>query len=176
MHGKGGKMKKVMGITVGIIMILTMTACGTKSGAVDAEDSGATQIPNPFVTCETMEDAVQLAGFDFAIPETLPEGYSKSVILAIEKQMIEVDYTKDAEQEIYIRKAAGKDDISGDYNDYPQKSTVTIDGIEVTFKGNNDLVNVALWQAGDYSFAIGANNGGLGIESESIRAMIKEMK
>ena len=168
-------MKKAIGMAVGILFVLTMAGCGSNSGKIEPTDSGSVQIPNPFISCETIDKAAQLAGFEVALPQTLPEGYTQNTILAIEKQMIEVNYINDDEQEMYIRKATGKDDISGDYNEYQQQSTTTVDGREVTLKGNDDLVNVAIWQNGDYSFAIGVNNGGAGIDNNSMCEMIQDI-
>ena len=57
---------------------------------------------------------------------------------------------QDDGQEIVFRKAAGSDDISGDYNVYAVTEKVEADGTTFTMKGNGDTVTVVLWQKGAY--------------------------
>lgn len=149
--------------------------------ADDAQDN--TQIPNPFVET-TREEAERLSGLSFTVPETV-EGYNSCIFMAIENELIQAYYTKENVQpadsgdgqgtdqsdndtidpstvqdtdELLIRKAAGSDDISGDYNNYEQISFATVNDVEVTMKGNNDLVSVAIWTDNGYTFAVDTNN------------------
>lgn len=147
----------------------------------DAEDN--TQIPNPFVET-TKEEAEQLSGLSFTVPEKV-EGYDSCIFMAIENELIQAYYTKENAQpadsadgqgtdqadngaidpsavqdtdELLIRKAAGSDDISGNYNNYEQISFATVNNVEVTMKGNNDLVSVAIWTDNGYTFAVDTTN------------------
>ncbi len=61
---------------------------------------------------------------------------------------------QDGNQEIVFRKAAGSDDISGDYNVYAVTEKVEADGTTFTMKGNGDTVSVVLWQKGDHAYAL----------------------
>ncbi len=61
--------------------------------------------------------------------------------------MIQADY----ENGMYIRKASGSDDISGDYNDYAQVETVN----RVTLKGENGNFSLAVWNNNGYTYAVG---------------------
>lgn len=63
--------------------------------------------------------------------------------------MIQAFYGENGSQ-MLIRKAQGDQDISGDYNEYPQIETV--DGI--TLKGENDQFTLAVWTNGGYTYSI----------------------
>ena len=119
---------------------------------VEPEGNASVQIPNPFVNAATIEEAVGGAGFDFTIPEAA-EGYEISSISYIPDNMIQVIYGED-DNAVYVRKAKGSEDISGDYNTYTDVETVTVDGREVTLSGKGDGVSNAVWTDGDYSYAV----------------------
>lgn len=89
-----------------------------------------TMIANPFVDCQTMETAAEVAGFEFRTPEQV-EGISEKKIQAVDQEMIQVIYSAD-ENQILIRKAPGTRNISGDYNNYQKEETITVDERQVT--------------------------------------------
>ena len=49
--------------------------------------------------------------------------------------------------------AKGSDDISGEYNDYAINKEVTIGGLTVTMRGNDQISN-AVWAYGEFSYSI----------------------
>ena len=172
-------MKKKMVMMVcsmaALVMAVSMMGCGKKTTADQAgteisEDGAAqdaeasegenTQIPNPFVDCETMADAEKLAGFDLVAPEQI-EGYEKELIQAIDGELIQVFYVnpENEEDEILIRKGVGSDDISGNYEDFTEVSTAAAGDLEVTLKGNDGKVTVAVWATGSYTFSIQVDAG-----------------
>ena len=152
-------MKKILLMSV---LCLAIIACGKKEEAKQemAETRNVTQeqsvgVPNPFVEVKTLEEASKIAGFTLEVPETY-EDYKKQVIQAIENDMIEVIYyDENSEHEgLRIRKAKGTDDISGDYNEYKDVETVKVGDFEVTEKGSEGNISVAIWNDGTYSYAI----------------------
>lgn len=103
---------------------------------------------SPYIPCADMDEAAKLAGFSMTVPGT-PDR-----IEAWAGEMLQVFY--DGEQAtLCIRKAPGREDISGDYNVYPQVETV--DGI--TLKGENGSVRLALWTADGYTYAVSLAQG-----------------
>lgn len=112
-----------------------------------------TQIPNPFVDCDTLADAAALAGFDIIVPDSV-DGYEERAITAMENDMIQVLYLHGDDQ-VCIRKAVGEEECSGDYNVYSEEKTVTVGDKAVTMRGNNGKVMVAVWTEGGYSYSIG---------------------
>lgn len=90
-------------------------------------------IANPFVDCQTMEAAAEVAGFEYRTPEQV-EVCSENKIQAVDQEMIQVIYSAD-ENQILIRKAPGTRNISGDYNNYQKEENITVDEMQVTLKG-----------------------------------------
>ena len=78
---------------------------------------GQMQIANPFTDCETMEEAAKITGFSLKLPEDLPDGIEETAVRVMDGTMIEVILTGSGE-ELRFRKAAGSEDISGDYETY----------------------------------------------------------
>ena len=68
-------------------------------------------------------------------------------------------------------KKAGEDpDIRGDYNEYSQTVSAGIGGHDVTLKGDDDLINVALWTADGYSYSIDTDQA---LTQEQMTAIIE---
>lgn len=148
------KMKKALAITLCSLMAVSAAACSDKS--VNSSDNSSSidtvQTPNPFIPCDTLEDAAKIAGFDITVPESIT-GYGTKEISAIEKEMIQVIFS-DGDNKTYFRKGLGNEDISGDFNEYSSVKKVEIDGFDVTVYGDGDTVNTAVWYDGDFSYAI----------------------
>ena len=83
-------MKKMMTLTICAVVALSITACASSGTAAKtpitettvitettaitetttpADTSTDTMIANPFVDCQTMETAAEVAGFEFRTPE-----------------------------------------------------------------------------------------------------------
>ncbi len=176
---KNNVTKKVTLMILCAATMLSMAACGEKQnqtigaettsqtvaenedkiptdGVVATEEiliGDNTQIPNPFVDCDTLTDAAALAGFDIIVPDSV-DGYEERAITAMENDMIQVLYLHGDDQ-VCIRKAVGEEECSGDYNAYSEEKTVTVGDKEVTMRGNNGKVMVAVWSEGGYSYSIG---------------------
>lgn len=138
-----------------------------EDGIADTEDINIgdlsekdTQLADPYTEVETLDEACEMTGFTFAVPEA-GEEYPDTVIRVLEDYMIEVIYVNDANEteegldEAYrIRKAEGSEDISGDYNEYSFSKTIELDGYGVNIKGNGNNCYVATWQKDGYTYAI----------------------
>jgi len=172
-------MKKIIVLALCILMAVPMTACASKGTVekVNTDDyiiGENVQIPNPFVDCETMEEAGKLAGFDMTVPESI-EGYGERLIQAVEKEIIQVFYFKgegENKDEILIRKFSDVNAASGDYNVYSKEETIKVDDVTVTVKGNNK-VNLATWQKDGYAFCIMISEG---TDNSSISELISKIK
>lgn len=150
----------------------------TNSGTTDTDTStdtadGSTEIANPYVDCETLEEAGELAGFDISVPDEIDGGYTQGTIQAVENEMIQVTYTTEAGEEITLRKGTGTEDISGDYNEYAEENTLDVDGTSVTARGSDGLVYAATWTDGTYTYAITASAG---LESDSVSALVPSIQ
>lgn len=135
-------------------LALSATACTTTSTSKTTEVSSSSesvQIANPWVDCKTIEDAQTLAGFDFQPPE-IP-GYTIKNISALENEMIQVIYSND-QKEVCVRKAAGMNNASGDYNTYNTSVIKELDCYDVTIKGNDGKFNLAIWTGEEYAYSV----------------------
>ena len=193
------KSKKWMALVLCAVLALSLVACGTSgnntqndttddttnsttddtnstgstnSPSTDTAD-GSTEIANPYVDCETLEEAGELAGFDISVPDEIDGGYTQGTIQAVENEMIQVIYTTEAGEEITLRKGTGTEDISGDYTAYAEENTLDVDGTSVTARGNDGLVYAATWTDGTYTYAITASAG---LESDSVSALVPSIQ
>ena len=125
-----------------------VTQAGAEAAAEAAteeepEETG-TQIPNPYVDYETLEEACEAAGVSLRLPDSI-EGYERIDYQAIDGQMVNVIYTAADGSMLLIRKAKGSEDISGDYNEYEHNSEQTINDIDVQVRGDGDTLSAAVW-------------------------------
>ncbi|MBR3234100.1 MAG: hypothetical protein IKG11_00625 [Atopobiaceae bacterium] len=114
-------------------------------------------IANPFIDCASAMEASSVAGFDVSFPESVP-GYNQRFYQAIEGKLAQCFYSN-GDTRVLVRKGTGSEDISGDYNEYPQVNQVNVGDVTVTEKGNDNLVYCAIWTKDGFSFAIDADTG-----------------
>lgn len=115
---------------------------------------------NPFTDCADLGEAAQMVGFSLSVPST--PGW---VAVMEDSGMIQADY----ENGMYIRKASGSGDISGDYNEYTQVETV--DG--VTIKGENGGFSLAIWEKDGYTYAVGVSEA---LSQTDMLALVAEVR
>lgn len=118
------------------------------------------EIPNPFMEHDSMKEAEEAAGFSLVVPETMND-FSKRIIRTTAAEnhaaMIEVIYR------------------SGDYTHYAENSTITVDNMEVSIKGENGRIRLATWNQGDYTYSIGFYFG-KGISAEDLNGVIASVQ
>lgn len=132
--------------------------------AVDLEDGkivihaeNNVQIPNPFIDCASLAEASQVAGFEMRAPEAVGD-YDRVSISAIDGELIDVLY-ESGDDTVRVRKGAGTEDISGDYNSYAEAAVSKVDGMEVTMKGGSGKAYLAAWTSGEYTYSVSASVG-----------------
>lgn len=130
------------------------------------------EIPNPFTDCYTLKEAEELAGFSLKAPETAAGSFSRTFRVMVSGDMLEILYFNGKEITASVRKAPGAEDISGDNNEYAQANTVSVDGAEVTMRGNNGMVYLAIWNTGGYTYSVNVTNG---ISSNGMMALVSEI-
>lgn len=165
-------MKKIMLWMMSAVVLFSLAACG--------KSSSTQQMANPFTEHDSMEEAEKAAGFSLSVPDRM-DGFSDRVIRTMTSDgtsMIEVIYQNgdDAdENEIRIRKANGTEEVSGDYNDYSESSTLTVNGIPVSVKGENGSIILVTWTSGGYSYSAGFYDG-TGISREDLENLISSIR
>ena len=146
--------KRIFSLALGTALALSLVACGSNDNpAADNSKPGAVQPPSNYVDCDTLEEAIEMAGIEISIPEVI-KGYDDCTFRANKTDgMIEVIFQND-DDEIRFRKGLGDEDISGNYNDFSEKNDVNVDGSTVQMKGSEGKVNIATWSKDGYSYSI----------------------
>ena len=138
-------------------------------------DKKSTQIPNPFVSYNTVADARKAMGVDFAVPSLLPKNYKQDVISIMndtEMKMAQIVY-QNGDNKLYYRVSLTSGDISGDYNEYETTKTVAIGELKVTLKGNKGLANIVSWEANGFNYCMMAD---IALSVEEVNALISNIK
>ncbi len=139
--------------------------------AQESDGTEAVASANPYVEAQSAEEAGNLAGVAFNVPDeaeiTKILGTSVTAqYFVLDGSLAEADYADaDGNALLTIREEAGTDDISGDYTDYPYETTETLTGgAAMTLKGNSeDEFFLATWTDGTDSFSIQALGTGLSL-------------
>ena len=142
------KRKHLITLTLCAAIACSITACGDSQ--TDSENMA--QMPNPFEVCDTLADAGKIAGFDMTVADGL-DNFEVAEISAIEDDMIQIIYQY-GDNEIYVRKGTGIEDISGDYNTYSTTDSMEVDGHVISLRGDDTSVSVATWSDNGYTYAI----------------------
>ena len=117
------------------------------------EETGTTQIANPFRDAQTIAEAENGTGFSFTIPDTIGD-YTISSISYIPDMMIQVVYARSEDDTIMIRKGVGTDDISGDYYVYSDIRQEIVNENTLTVKGNDGMYSCVIWNDGTHTYSI----------------------
>lgn len=156
-------MKKMIAILLCAVCLFGLAACdGSKRPVPTGSDEtagsmDAAQLANPFVNYDTLEDAAAVTGFDFAVPASV-DGYTDRNIQVMNGEMLQVAFVNDSGEMLILRKAAGSDDISGDYIVYAETKTVTLpNGAEAELRGGDDGFRSAVWTANGYAYAVNSD-------------------
>lgn len=107
-----------------------------------------TQIPNPIVAYDSLEEAMAAAGVEAVLPD-FPAEWQQSQVSVIGGDLLQVAYTNGTDT-ILFRAANGDEDTSGDYNVYDNTWTVG----DVTLKGSGDRAALAIWQRDGVSYSL----------------------
>ena len=155
----------ISGVAAAIVLIVSI-------GVVRHNDNPEehVQVVNPYVYCESLDEAKSITGFGIAAPEILLDKSLDSIIV-VAGDTIELDYGND-DNMISIRKAKGSEDISGDYNTYEIEETISDGDIEITVKGN-EKINLILWTNDDYTYAVSLPEG---VDEDAIMEIVNSIK
>ncbi len=174
----------VLAIGIGVLVVTRGNSIDTKdpaqTGEVTArifsqpEETGMVQLGNPLEYYDTLEEAVKAAGFDITAPESFGK-YTERCFCVINGEIIEISYSdSDGNSGPYIRKQKGTEDPSGDYNEYSEIKQVKVGGYDVTLKGNNGNVVLAIWTDGTCAYSATADESG--IPQAEMEEIIKNIK
>ena len=171
-------MRRTKMAVLGMMMVLSMTACAGKAEtkSIGAEitvqetteeemttetvkaDRGESEesmigMPNPYTDHGTLKEAEEDAGFKIQIPDEI-RGVKAVAFRNLGTEMLEVIYYDGDTEVARVRKGTGAEDISGDYNVYEIEEVVDVTGTQVTLKGSADGYALAVWNEGGYAYAV----------------------
>lgn len=125
-----------------------------------------TLTPNPMQRFDDIETASEAIGFAV----TAPVLDNIDAIFVINNEIVQIKGQYEG-QLITFRMGQGSADISGDFNKYEQEKKLMMNGTEITAKGNNDLISLALWCSDEFTYSINAED----LSEESIITLIESM-
>lgn len=120
---------------------------GTKAKE-DYPTGESTGMPNPFIECNSLEEAAKIAQVNIKLPE-----YSQCTIYAVKNSFVEVQYPLNETSNITIRKSAGEEDISGVYEGKEMQLHST-DGIDVNVRLKDGKFISAYFTGDDGTYSI----------------------
>lgn len=179
-------MKKVISILIPLIIIIFIS-CSTTNRNQDIVPENVpenkVQLPNPFIDFpidqenptpesieKTIDEAEELIDFEVFTSDNLPADYKIQVIRIIKEDLAETIYTN-GDKLIRLRVGDSNDDISGDYNYYPQTITKTINDLNITLKGNDNKFNNIYFIDGNLSYSIYSD---LGLSLDDVEKIIDD--
>ena len=127
-------MKRTKMAVLGMMMVLSMTAC---AGKAETKSIGA----------------------EITVQETTAEEMTTETVKAVAfrnlgTEMLEVIYYDGDAEVARVRKGTGAEDISGDYVIYSEVKTVEVGEKFVTIKKEAEGCYLAVWTDGDYSYSV----------------------
>ena len=130
-------------------------------------------MPNPFTDNDTLEEAEKNAGFSIQVPEKIG-GVSATAFRNSGQEMLEVIYYNGGQEVARIRKSLDNKDNSGNYVGYAEIQNKKIGDRDVTLKGNDGKVVLAIWNDGAYGYSISVDEPGVSLEE--MTALVEVVK
>ena len=144
------------------------------ANSVEGEKVG---LPNPWSDVKDLKEAEKKTGIKLTAPKKIKGFDQKSYQVLLKKdKIVQIDYRKDDNNSVAIRKGISKKDISGDYNEYKNTKKVTVKGNKIKLQGNGKTYSLATWTKGKYSFSVGIHNDGKGMSLKEIKSIIGQVK
>lgn len=165
-------MKKIISLLLSLLMLLTFAACTVEDKDSNPADEPIANLPNPFTEYETAAEAAAAVGFSFTAPASLLNSDAVLYRVSAQDQLLEIVYTLQGIEVARIRMAPGTEDISGDYNEYASVTTLEVNNLTITCKGNGDSISTALWTDGTYAYALTASKA---MAKEDVQTLVSSM-
>ena len=145
-----------------------------RANSVEGEKVG---LPNPWSDVKDLKEAEKKTGIKLTAPKKI-KGFDEISyqVLLKKAKIVQIDYRKDDNNSVAIRKGISKKDISGDYNEYKNTKKVTVKGNKIKLQGNGKTYSLATWTKGKYSFSVGIYNDGKGMSLKEIKNIIGQVK
>lgn len=167
--------KKTALLTICAAMLIAGTALANEPAyaEVPAKEAAAGTLcgmPNPFTDHSSLRQAERAAGYKIKLPQSICG--SDRRVYRTDADMLEVIYYKGDTEVARVRKAAGCQDISGDYNSYSQVERQSTATGFVELKGNDGKYTLANRVENCYSYAVST----AACSREELQQLLKQIK
>ena len=135
------------------------------------------QMVSGIVECASAGELSKAVGFEVSDVSGLPFEVKERSYLSYWDKLAEIKYSGDGQSAVF-RKSAGREDISGDYNQYGSTISWSSDRLEpggwdrVTLKGDGGKYSLAVWVKGGYSYSMQIPEG---LTEEEWYALLKSV-
>ena len=169
------KRRNIIALILCTAVVLALAACSAASAANDTPDDLIGGDPSTWGPTDhsSLAEAEAAAGIDMQIPEKILDTKASMFLTWYNEKCIEAIYANGDEEVARVRKDEGSADISGDYNDYSSVVDREINGVSVTFKGNDGKVMLAVWAVDGCGYSISVPNG---ITADEMAALVGQVK
>ena len=158
-------MKRTTLVAMALLLVLgiaLITGCGTDDLAdsevpIDEDVESNTQIPNPVLEHENVEEMIATTG----VPMTIPAGVSVIGVRSIDERLNEVEVLSGATTYVLRKSGSTDEDISGVHEMWETTESMPSlhpDVDEVTVSRTGDA-GVILWDDGQFAHSIFAPQG-----------------
>lgn len=104
---------------------------------------------------QSAEALAQAAGYSVPQLQALPFAVESVRYACYSGTMAEIEYSGKNGEWARLRKGSGEDPVSGNYNEYPQQTELTLHGeITVQLKGEADGYTLAEWGKSGYAYSL----------------------
>ncbi|WP_405355183.1 hypothetical protein [Ruminococcus sp.] len=142
-------------LIVGSIVVQNILSVNHTNPNIDIDVEGPSA---DVIECNSASELSQKAGFEVYDINYIPFNVSSSEYSWCWNEFAQIDYSGN-DNVLTYRKVVGNQDISGDYREYSVILNKSINGDNITIKGNEDEYSLAIWQSEEYSYSIYLNQG-----------------
>ena len=164
---EGSSTEQGTGETTGQITEVPVTA-----GGADNTELIIDQQPGVFreKKCSSIQELEKEIGFPVKDLKSIPFAVGQTQYRIIANDIADITYKGEGAKVIY-RKAAGTDDRSGVYNQYPKSKKITVSGVTVIINGDGEKYPLSTWTDGSYAYSLYTDPG---LTEDVIRSLVEE--
>ena len=152
-----------------------------KNDETEADPNGT---PNPWTYTADLDEALKIAGVEFQapIPESLPEGYAFREYAAAPGTVRAYYETKDNVLLISKSNVAAGLELSGDYNEYPDHWTDSLQGLAIDCYGYKNKANLTYFSTDTYNYSVSVfpkdmeTFDGIGLDVDQLQSLTMGMQ
>ena len=131
-------MKKLIALILAMVCVLGLSGCGTE--------------PVEERYCDSLAEAEKIMGFKLEAPESFNDSGTKT--FRVSGRTLEIMYFNGKVISGKISKSDNKENLEGFDYGYTEHTTITDAGIDYALSGQKELVYLAAWENGKYSYFV----------------------